>query len=94
MCCLTCDESSSEEGQDRCINGSADGLLAMALNCDVVAPLFTIIDERVDLGRADDFDAGVGDAIVLLGSVGSLLGGFLELPLSGAMMFPTDRLEY
>ena len=60
---------------------------------DAVVLLFSAIDVRVDLGLAVDFDNGVGEAVVLFGSVESLFGGcFFELALSGAMILPTERL--
>lgn len=60
---------------------------------DVSMPLLTAIDVSAERVRADDLESGVGEAVVLLGSVGRRFGGFLELFLSGAMMLPTDSLE-
>lgn len=55
--------------------------------------LLTAIDVSTDRASAEDLDSGVGEAVVLPGSVGRRLGGFLEEFLSGAIMLPTDSLE-
>lgn len=55
--------------------------------------LLIVIDESVERGRLEDLETGVGDAVMLPGSVGKRFGGFFELFLSGAIMLPTDSLE-
>lgn len=55
--------------------------------------LLTAIEVSAERVRATDLERGVGEAVVLLGSVGRRLGGFLELFLCGAMMLPTESPE-
>lgn len=88
---LTCNESSLAEAC-RCANGLDEGLSVMLLSADAHGLLLLLMEVSADLGRADVLDSGVGEAVVLCGSVGKRFGGFFELPLSGAMMFPTDKL--
>lgn len=65
----------------------------MAGASETLVLLFAFIDASVDRGRAEVLETGVGEAVVLTGSVGSRFGGFLELFLCGAIMLPTDSLE-
>ncbi len=74
------------------MKGSDAGLLVIIRSLDAFTFLFGVMDVSADLVLAVDLESGVGEAVVLCGSVGSLLGGFFELPRSGAMMLPTDNL--
>ena len=74
------------------MNGSEAALVLASESPDVSAPWLTAIEVSADRDRAVDLESGVGDAVVLCGSVGSRLGFFFELPLSGAMMLPTESL--
>jgi len=73
------------------MNGSDLGLLSVARLPGELVLLLTAMDVSADRDRSVERETGVGEAVVLFGSVGSRFGGFFELPLSGAMTFPTAR---